>query len=213
MSTLVVLNGTIYLQEPTQKPHRDMTTSEYIDQDRYSSTQSDFRISDTNIAIWSPLPNKLKNKTAFDHSIQEMHKACGDQKIYLLIDIYHIISPSKETQEWILSQEAARVLNACAIVSGTVISAAVAEFWMRQKNQLSFPTDQFSTWNEALEWLKSQKAATTPVAPLEKKIQGFFTRPVSKLLGGGILSSTHSRLLPSWLRSNWGKLSNPDTGA
>jgi len=75
------------------------------------------------------------------------------KKTSLLVDKRVIKSMDREAREYYAGEEAAKTVNATALLIGSPVSRIIANFYIRL-NKPKFPVKLFTSETEAIEWLK-----------------------------------------------------------
>ena len=83
-------------------------------------------------------------------------KVSEGKKRPLLVDIKNVKSATRETREYFAGDEAARIIEAMALLIGSPVGRMIGNFFLRI-NKPIYPTKLFTSENEAIEWLKGLK--------------------------------------------------------
>jgi len=78
----------------------------------------------------------------------------NDNVNYLLVDLTHIQSMSKEARDFYAGENTAAYAKAVALIIKSPISTVIGNFFLGI-NKPAFPTKLFSNETEAIEWLQS----------------------------------------------------------
>ena len=98
-------------------------------------------------------PKAEETLTDAKENIAAVAKVSKGQKYPILVDYRKVKSVAREARAYYAGKETAKVVNAVAILIGSLVSRVIANFFLGL-NKPKFPVKLFTSEADAIEWLK-----------------------------------------------------------